>query len=214
MRKPKKYYYIYHIINLINRKYYVGAHGTNNLEDNYFGSGWALQSAIKKYGKENFKKEILYFCLNEKEMFRLEEKIVTNEFLKEENVYNLVTGGSGGYISDTVYQKLSRIYTGRPLSEETKKKLSDAAKRRPQRDISDEKNPMYGKPSPNRGKHFSDEIKKYISERVKEAMRRPDVLEKLKKNNSGKNNPMYGKPGTTAGKHRVWNEDHTKFHYE
>lgn len=45
---------IYKITNLINRKIYIGKHKCKYLDDGYFGSGYALETAIKKYGKENF----------------------------------------------------------------------------------------------------------------------------------------------------------------
>lgn len=48
---------IYVITNLVNSKQYVGRN--ENDDSNYFGSGKYLNRAIKKYGKENFKKEIL-----------------------------------------------------------------------------------------------------------------------------------------------------------
>lgn len=52
-----KRYIIYKVTNLINRRYYIGRHSTNNLDDNYLGSGKAIINAVKKYGKDTFKKE-------------------------------------------------------------------------------------------------------------------------------------------------------------
>ena len=63
---------IYKTINLVNGKFYIGQSKNNN--SNYYGSGNLIKKAIKKYGKENFRKEILCICnspqeLNEQEKF-------------------------------------------------------------------------------------------------------------------------------------------------
>lgn len=53
--------YIYLTTNLINNKKYIGQHdGEEN--DSYLGSGTYFLRAVKKYGKEKFKKEILEIC--------------------------------------------------------------------------------------------------------------------------------------------------------
>jgi hypothetical protein len=44
-------YLIYKITNIVNDKIYIGKHQTENINDTYFGSGVALERAIKKYGK-------------------------------------------------------------------------------------------------------------------------------------------------------------------
>ena len=52
------HHYVYIITNQLNGKQYVGDHSTNNLEDGYLGSGVLLLRAKKKYGKENFSREV------------------------------------------------------------------------------------------------------------------------------------------------------------
>jgi len=93
-------YYVYKITNLITNKIYIGCHQTKNLDDGYMGSGKALKKAFVKYGKENFVKEILSFHETSNEMFEAESKIVTREFIKEDN-YNMAPGGRGGFIFHT-----------------------------------------------------------------------------------------------------------------
>jgi len=51
------FYLLYEITNLINDKNYIGQHITKDINDGYMGSGHAITAAIKKYGRENFKKE-------------------------------------------------------------------------------------------------------------------------------------------------------------
>ena len=54
------HYLIYKTTNLLDGKYYVGCHQTKNPNDGYLGSGKHLKRAIKKYGFDNFKVEILH----------------------------------------------------------------------------------------------------------------------------------------------------------
>ena len=89
-------YTIYKTTNLINNKIYIGQHQTDNLNDNYLGSGTLLLFAIKKYGKENFKKEILFNFDNFKEMNNKEAELVTSNFIKRKDTYNMILGGIEG----------------------------------------------------------------------------------------------------------------------
>lgn len=55
-----KFHGLYIIVNQVNMKFYVGKHTRKTARlDLYFGSGFALNRAITKYGRENFK--ITYF---------------------------------------------------------------------------------------------------------------------------------------------------------
>ena len=89
---------VYKISNIINQKTYIGVHKTNDPNDSYFGSGIAIKNAVKKYGKENFTKEILFVTENKDEAF-LKEKELTVDFFKEAN-YNMKLGGVGGFTKD------------------------------------------------------------------------------------------------------------------
>lgn len=91
-----KIYYIYKITNLINGKIYIGKHVQyNNKIDNYLGSGNLIRLAVKKYGYENFKKEILSYHSNDKELAKAEAEAITEKMLLTGNYYNLKPGGNG-----------------------------------------------------------------------------------------------------------------------
>lgn len=94
----KTYYTIYKITNLINNKIYIGQHKTTNLNDDYMGSGGrVLKLAYNKYGKENFKKEIIHIFDTFKEMNDKEAEIVSESFVNSKNTYNMVLGGDNGF---------------------------------------------------------------------------------------------------------------------
>jgi hypothetical protein len=93
------YYYVYQITNLTNGKIYVGKHKSSKdpFENRYYGSGKQITAAIKKYGIENFKKEVLHYCNNDNEMAVKELEIVTEDFVKRPDTYNMHKGGYGGW---------------------------------------------------------------------------------------------------------------------
>lgn len=89
----KKYNYFYKITNIVNGHFYYGIHSTDNIDDGYMGSGVAIKNAIKKYGIENFEKEILKFFETRKEASDYEEENVTMSLIKENDCYNVIPGG-------------------------------------------------------------------------------------------------------------------------
>jgi len=95
--RKNKYHLIYKTTNLINNKIYIGAHSTNNINDGYIGSGKRLHAAIERHGVENFKREVLYIFNSPEEMFEKEKEIITEKFVSRPDVYNIVTGGFGGF---------------------------------------------------------------------------------------------------------------------
>lgn len=88
-----EYHYFYKITNKINGKFYYGVHNTSKLDDGYFGSGKLLKEAYKKYGIENFEKEILKYFDTMEEVFNYEKEIVNESIIKNENCYNIMLGG-------------------------------------------------------------------------------------------------------------------------
>ena len=91
------FYTVYKVTNLINSKIYVGLHVTKDLDDDYLGSGKQIQAAVKKYGRENFKREYIKICQNPEEMYNLEAEIVNEDFVKDPTTYNMKTGGTGSW---------------------------------------------------------------------------------------------------------------------
>ena len=67
-----------------------------------------MERSIKKYGKENFKREILEFCNSYDELLEKEKIYVDENWVKDKNNYNLKTGGqSSGTLSDESKLKIS-----------------------------------------------------------------------------------------------------------
>ena len=91
----KKYNYFYKITNNVNGHFYYGIHSTDNLNDGYMGSGERLKYAYKKYGIENFSKDIIKFFDSRKSAFEYEGEIVTEELVKNGECYNSTVGGVG-----------------------------------------------------------------------------------------------------------------------
>lgn len=91
----KKHYLIYKTTCLVNGKIYIGQHQTYNLNDGYIGSGIDLQKDIEQFGRENFKREILFDFDNFTDMDNKERELVTEEFVARKDTYNLTLGGQG-----------------------------------------------------------------------------------------------------------------------
>lgn len=101
----KKCFYVYKTTNLINGKIYIGKSKYRPGYKNYLGSGVVLEHAVKKYGKENFKKEILEEFFTEEEAFNAEKFYI--KFYDSQNHdigYNIADGG-GDYTSNSRLQE-------------------------------------------------------------------------------------------------------------
>lgn len=106
------YHYFYKITNNTNGHFYYGIHSTDNLDDGYMGSGRYLRRAYKKFGIENFTKEIVKFFENREDCANFEKEIVTEELVNDPNCYNISLGGEQTSCKGTVvvYDKDEQIY--------------------------------------------------------------------------------------------------------
>ena len=87
---------LYKTTNLLNDRFYIGMHSTENLDDGYLGSGKRLKAEIKKYGKENFKREVLEILPSRDALEKCEAEVVTEELRANPLCLNLKNGGEGG----------------------------------------------------------------------------------------------------------------------
>lgn len=160
---------IYKTINLINGKYYIGKQ--KSYTKSYLGSGTALKQAIKKYGKNNFKKEILEVCNKEDEL-KIKELWWLDKFdaVKDKHSYNLVRETSSNN-----HRSYDNIEYRQKLSESVKKTLSTIeSKIRLRKQNGGINNPMYGK---HRSKSFKKKMSiihsgKVVSNSTKEKIRK------------------------------------------
>jgi group I intron endonuclease len=170
----KNFNFVYITTNTINGKQYIGDHSCDILEkDNYLGSGkTALIPAIKKYGRKNFKKEILEFFPTKQEAFNAQEKYISKYNTMAPLGYNISPKGgsqcSGG------------------ISEETKRLMRESAKNRPPvSEKSKEKNRKAHLGNTNasgkRAKEFSDKMRVInIGNKNAKGKRTPEQIENIR----------------------------------
>lgn len=150
-----KQYYVYLTTNLINNKKYIGQH-YGELDDSYIGSGNIFKKAVNKYGRNNFKKEILEICNTYEEVNYAERKWIEHyDAVKKDEFYNIAQGGFNSNPCAGMSEEAQKI---------RKEKISKA--------VSGEKNYFYGKhfsgkEHPLYGKHHSKESKRKMSEAKK-----------------------------------------------
>jgi group I intron endonuclease len=123
------YGFVYITTNMVNGKKYVGQRMFSAGWQTYLGSGNVFKKALKRYGKNNFVRNIVQICYSEQELNDAEYQIsVFLDVVESDDYYNLVYGGG-----------TSR---GWHPSQETKDKIGAKAK---ERLANPQNHPMYGK---------------------------------------------------------------------
>jgi group I intron endonuclease len=191
---------IYKTTNLIDGKIYVGQDKYNR--NSYLGSGTWICNVIKKYGKENFRKEILEHCsleeLNDKEQYWIKELDSMNPGIG----YNLTAGGKHLAIVSEIVRAhisearknmspeaksnmsiaISKALTGKKFSEERKKNISDGHKGQ----IPWNKGKVGVQEAWNKGIPVTEEVKIKISKSNKGKVRTADVKKRISESLKGR----------------------------
>jgi hypothetical protein len=193
---------------LINEKIYIGQSINNN--KNYLGSGKYIKRAIKKYGRENFKRDIIEDGITDRKILS-EREIYWISFYDSTDPkigYNIAKGGEviegplkkgstyeetyGRDRSDKIKQSISIKNTGKINSEETRKKISTGRKGK----LASED--TRSKMSKSRlGIKLSEETIRKMSA-SKTGIKRPDQSKFMEENN-----PMQGKHHTSETKEKI-----------
>lgn len=171
-------------------KQYVGMHKSNFLDDYYLGSGKILRKAIEKYGRQNFKREILEFHNNIEDAYKREEFWINKLNTLSPNGYNISPTGGGQlpkWLLKQIGIKVSKKVRGsgngmfnKKHTEESKEKMRMA-----KRNFVPWNKGLIGDKNPQTGKKRSLEARLNIS-----------------KGKIGDKNPMYGVS--------PWNKDKRK----
>jgi group I intron endonuclease len=183
-----KYYFIYRIINTINKKSYVGFHATNKEydEDTYFGSGGLLKYAIKKYGANNFVMGIIEYVdpknWQDKETFWI--KAIHSHV--SEGGYNQTYGGDGilGHTqSKESNEKRSKAHKGRYINKSYEERYGIEIAERMKANLSKS---LSGENHPNWGQHASKETKDKMTNAAKNKPKSEEAKANMSKSCRGK----------------------------
>lgn len=182
------YFYVYKIICKPNKKIYIGKHQTEKLNDSYFAGGYLIKKALKKYGKENFEREIIEFCQSEIEVCEREKYWIKFYNSCYPIGYNITEGGEG-----------KSWFNNHPEKEKIQQHMSESHK---------------GKIPWNKGKKMSQEYKEKCKNRGmpiagwnKNLAMSDDFREKCKLRQVGKIPWNKGKKGLQI----PWNKGKTGF---
>jgi group I intron endonuclease len=165
-------FYVYKIINMINKKIYIGK--SNNVKkrwrehisySNNKSHNYPISNAIRKYGKNNFSIEIVGEFLCEQKAYDIEIECIYYYNSMDKNIgYNICPGGQGAGSG------AANHFYGKSFTQEHKNKISSSL------------NKYYASnAAPQKGYRHTDAAKLAISEAVSGIKRSLDFKENLRK---------------------------------
>jgi group I intron endonuclease len=173
---PTKKAWLYITTNKINGKKYIGQ--TTSTRKNYLGSGQIISAAIKKYGKENFIREIIYQGTWEEVDLLESLYIEAYDAVNSDDFYNLKEGGHHGTHGNKITsKKMSDAKKGKTYEE-----IYGEEEAKRQRDIRSE---MYsGDGNPFFNKSHDDITIEHIKAKRAEQIITPESNQKRSESNS------------------------------
>lgn len=116
----RQYHFIYKTTCLTTRKYYIGMHSTDDMNDGYLGSGRRLKNSLRKYGTHNHVREIIEQLDTREKLSDRETEIVSEDLLRDELCMNISLGGYGGFQEHTseTKEKMRQAKLGKKQSSE------------------------------------------------------------------------------------------------
>lgn len=182
----ERYGYVYKITNIVNNKIYVGKRVATTFDDQYWGGGKIIHSALKKYGKDNFTRDILEWCSSKEHLEERERFWIAELNARDLTIgYNIAEGGEGGitYVGENPqkgrkrnitlesHERMSAAHKGIPLREETKLKQSKS-------------HTLYWETHPEQREYYSRYFSEHNSWRGKHHL--PETVETISEKNKGK----------------------------
>jgi len=205
----KKYNYVYITTNLINGKQYVGDHSTDDLDDNYLGSGRPLfKNALKKYGKENFKRKILEtFDTKEEAELNQEKYIKKFKTHKSYGGYNLDWCGGVGINgigeNNPMYQKsILDIWIKKYGEKNGKKKWEEHLNN----NVRGKNNSMYGKIQTKESNIKNRNSQPYLGKKLPKWLKK-----KMSDGTKREKNPFYDKKHSEETKKQISESQKERF---
>lgn len=199
--------YIYLTTCTVNGKIYIGKHEFNG--HYYLGSGMILMQAIKKYGKDKFKKKILRLCYDLHELRVWEHVYIVKYNATDRSIgYNIARGD----VNLTEFNPAKLPEVREKMTKKNRETTSDPEYRKRQSEIMKEYYRTHV--NPFKGKRHTEETKEKIRQKaigrpssnkgkpISEEQRRKQSIA-MKGKFSKENNPNFGRRHSEEAKRKM-----------